>query len=261
MPSSRSWNSRATSSNRFSRTSSPWRQRDAVRMVSFDSAARRSISPYRLRQDKKSKERAHKRRQNLVSKHSNRPLPLEGRVAMPCGRNLRASETKMYFVVTPGVRVRVVQGQRKSQHNADTPRASMRNNKRTRWRGVMERTRKLESSDLEKKRRLYSREAVGRGEKKKTAPDISTKPTTAMIRATGVYNYPPHRFSPGLDELPGLLLDHGHVRLQARGAEAVGHMLHLLISLLGLGGVHHVITEHGLRVSGVDLVLTHSLVL
>lgn len=70
-----------------------------------------------------------------------------------------------------------------------------------------------------------------------------------------------HRLPPTLEEIARFLLNHTNVRLQPSRAKAVGHVLHLLVTLLGLRGIYHVLTKHGLRVSRIHLVLAQSFVL
>lgn len=70
-----------------------------------------------------------------------------------------------------------------------------------------------------------------------------------------------YRLSPCLQEIARFFLDHTHVRLQPSGAKAVSHVLHLLVALFGLRGVHHIVAKHGPGVSRVHFVLAQSFVL
>mmetsp|Transcript_35408 Transcript_35408/g.94929 ORF Transcript_35408/g.94929 Transcript_35408/m.94929 type:complete len:495 (-) Transcript_35408:194-1678(-) len=53
--------------------------------------------------------------------------------------------------------------------------------------------------------------------------------------------------APALDEILRLFHDLRHIRFEPVGAEALGHVEHLLLPHLGLGVVHHVGAEHSLH--------------
>lgn len=65
-----------------------------------------------------------------------------------------------------------------------------------------------------------------------------------------------HRVSPVLQEVAGFLLNQGNIRLQPGDTQTVCHVLHLLVTFLGIRGVHDVRAEDGPRVTRVNLILT-----